>query len=175
MHIEFTQADDSHVDAIVHLVNSAYRGDSSKKGWTTEADLLDGQRVDPEGIIADLAKDNSVILVAEDEDNDDKLLGCVHLEKHDGKCYLGMLTVDPTLQKKGIGKMLVQESEAFAQFWDCTALYMTVISMRTELISWYEKLGFKKTGEKRPFPYGDERFGIPKVETLEFIVLEKKI
>lgn len=174
MHIEFTQADESHVDDIVELVNSAYRGDSSKKGWTTEADLLDGQRVDAEGILANIEKEDSVILVAEDDDTG-QLLGCVHLEKNGDKCYLGMLTVDPTLQKKGIGNMLLDESEAFAQFWDCTHLYMTVISVRTELIAWYEKYGFRKTGEKKPFPYGDERFGIPKVDNLEFVVLEKKV
>lgn len=174
MHIEFTQADESHVDDLVELVNSAYRGNSSKKGWTTEADLLDGQRIDADGILACIEKEDSVILVAEDDDSG-QLLGCVHLEKNGPKCYLGMLTVDPTLQKKGIGNMLLDESEAFAQFWDCTHLYMTVISVRTELIAWYEKYGFRKTGEKKPFPYGDERFGIPKVENLEFVVLEKKV
>lgn len=174
MHIEFTQADESHIEDLVELVNSAYRGDSSKKGWTTEADLLDGQRVDAEGLLENIEKEDSVILIAEDDDTG-KLLGCVHLAKHDNKCYLGMLTVDPTLQKKGIGNMLLDESEAFAQFWDCTHLYMTVISVRTELIAWYEKHGFRKTGETKPFPYGDERFGIPKVENLQFVVLEKKV
>ena len=175
MHIEFTQADESHIDEIVALVNSAYRGESSKKGWTTEADLLDGQRIDAESIMATLSKENATILIAQDEDDDDKIVGCAHLENHDGKLYLGMLTVEPTLQKKGIGRLLVNESEAFAQFWDCTHMYMTVISSRTELIKWYEKLGFRNTGEKRPFPYGDERFGIPKVQNLEFVILEKKI
>lgn len=175
MHIEFTQADDNDVEEIVELVNSAYRGESSKKGWTTEADLLGGQRVDPENIIADLTKDNSVILIAQDEDDNDKIIGCVHLEKHLNKCYMGMLTVDPTLQNKGIGKMLIEEGEAFAHFWDCEKIYMTVISARTELITWYEKLGFKNTGEKRPFHYGNERFGIPKVDNLEFVVIEKKL
>ncbi|WP_413558908.1 GNAT family N-acetyltransferase [Bdellovibrio sp. HCB209] len=174
MHIEFTQADESHVEDLVELVNSAYRGDSSKKGWTTEADLLDGQRVDEDGILDNIEREGSVILIAEDDDTG-KVLGCVHLEDHKGKCYLGMLTVDPTLQKHGIGKMLIQESEAFAQFWGCTHIYMTVITVRTELIKWYEKHGFKNTGEKKPFPYGDERFGIPKVDNLEFVVLEKKI
>ncbi|WP_295905493.1 GNAT family N-acetyltransferase [uncultured Bdellovibrio sp.] len=174
MHIEFTQADDSHVEDLVELVNSAYRGDSSKEGWTTEADLLDGQRADEDGIREIINKDDSVILIAEDDDTGD-LLGCVHLEKQGAKCYLGMLTVDPTLQSQGIGKMLLAESEALAQFWDCTTIFMTVISVRTELIAWYEKHGFRNTGEKKPFPYGDERFGIPKVKNLEFTVLEKKI
>ena len=85
MHIEFTQADESHIDSLVALVNSAYRGDSSKEGWTTEADLLDGQRIDADGIREILNKEDSVILVAENDD-DGELLGCVHLEKHGDKC-----------------------------------------------------------------------------------------
>ncbi len=174
MHIEFTQADDSHVENLVNLVNSAYRGDSSKEGWTTEADLLDGQRVDAEGIRDLIHKEDSIILIAEDDDTGE-LLGCVHLERQGDKCYLGMLTVSPALQSQGIGKMLLGESEALAQFWDCTTIFMTVISVRKELIAWYEKHGFRNTGEKKPFPYGDERFGIPKVQGLEFTVLEKKI
>ena len=174
MHIEFTQADESHIEDIVDLVNGAYRGDGSKKGWTTEADILDGQRIDEDRVAEIIEKEDSVILVAEDDDTG-QLLGCVHLEKQDNKLYLGMLTVDPTLQTKGIGKMLMGEAEAFAHFWDCTTIFMTVISVRSELIAWYEKRGFRKTKETKPFPYGDERFGIPKVEGLEFIVLEKKI
>ena len=174
MHIEFTQADESHVEDLVDLVNSAYRGDESKVGWTTEADLLGGQRVDADGIAAIIEKPDSVILIAEDDDTGD-LLGCVHLEKHEDKCYLGMLTVAPELQSKGIGKLLLAESAAFAEFWNCKKIYMTVISARSELIAWYEKHGFKNTNEKKPFPYGDERFGIPKVQNLEFTILEKKL
>lgn len=174
MHIEFTQADESHIESLVLLVNSAYRGEGSKKGWTTEADILDGQRVDAEGIHAILNREDSIILIAEDDDTG-QLLGCVHLERQNTQCYLGMLTVNPTLQGKGIGKMMLTEAEALAQFWDCTALVMTVISIRTELIAWYQKHGFRLTGEKKPFPYGDARFGIPKVEGLEFSILEKKI
>lgn len=174
MHIEFTQAAENHTEALVKLVNSAYRGESSKKGWTTEADLLDGQRIDVQQMTELLEKENSVVLIAEDDDNG-QLLGCVHLEHQQNKCYLGMLTVDPTLQKKGLGNMLLAEAEAFAQFWDCTHLKMTVISLRTELIAWYEKKGFRKTGETLPFPYGDERFGLPKVPDLQFVVMEKRI
>ncbi len=174
MHIEFTQADESHIEALVQLVNSAYRGDSSKKGWTTEADLLAGQRIDSQQVAELIKKQNSVILISEDDDTG-KLLGCVHLEQQGQKCYLGMLTVDPTLQKKGIGNMLLAESEAFAQFWDCTHLRMTVISVRSELIAWYEKKGFRKTSETQPFPYGDERFGIPKVPDLHFVAMEKPV
>lgn len=171
---EFIQAHSSQAIEINELVNSAYRGDSSKRGWTTEADLLGGQRTDSEGIKELIDRENSVVLVAENE-NSGKIEGCVHLEKNEEKCYLGMLTVKPTLQGKGLGGMLLEEAEAFAQFWDCNHIYMTVIAQRKELIEWYEKRGFRQTGETKPFPYGDERFGLPKVENLHFVVLEKKI
>lgn len=175
MHIEFTQADESHLPSIVALVNASYRGESSKKGWTTEADLLDGQRTDEKSLLECLKSPDSVILIAEDENNQDKLVGCVHLQKHGDRCYLGMLTVSPEIQSQGIGKMLISEAEAFCQFWDCTHIFMTVITARTELIAWYLKLGFKDTKELQKFPYGDERFGIPKRSDLVFTTLEKRV
>ena len=171
---EFIQATSDQAKDITELVNSAYRGESSKKGWTTEADLLGGQRADMESIRTNIDKDNSVILVAENE-NSGAIEGCVHLEKQEEKCYLGMLTVKPTLQGKGLGKMMLEEAEAFAEFWDCKKVYMTVIGQRTELIAWYEDKGYKNTGERKPFPYNDERFGVPKVQDLYFVILEKKI
>jgi N-acetylglutamate synthase-like GNAT family acetyltransferase len=174
MHIEFTQADESHLPELHDLVNSAYRGESSKEGWTTEADLLDGQRIDKQGLRDLMEKPNSVVLIAEDEDAE-QLLGCVHLSKENDACYLGMLTVAPQLQGQGIGKMMLEEAEALAQFWDCTKIFMTVISIRKELIDWYLSKGFHLTGQKKPFPYGDERFGIPKRPDLEFVILEKRL
>ena len=174
MHIEFTQADETHLPKLQLLVNSAYRGEGSKEGWTTEADILGGQRIDQQSLQEIIARPESVILIAEDEDADE-LVGCVHLAKEGDRCYLGMLTVAPQLQSQGIGKMLLEESEALAQFWDCNKIFMTVISVRSELISWYQKKGFQLTGEKKPFPYGDEKFGLPKRDDLEFVILEKKI
>jgi ribosomal protein S18 acetylase RimI-like enzyme len=171
---EFIQAHSSQAKDINDLVNAAYRGDSSKQGWTTEADLLAGQRTDTDGIKELINRENSVMLIAENEKTGN-IEGCVHLEKQEEKCYLGMLTVKPTLQGKGLGSMILEEAEAFAQFWDCGVVYMTVIGQRQELIQWYEKHGYKNTGERKPFPYGDERFGLPKVQDLYFIVLEKNI
>jgi ribosomal protein S18 acetylase RimI-like enzyme len=171
---EFIQATVDQSKEINELVNSAYRGEGSKKGWTTEADLLDGQRTDTAGVRELIEKDNSVILIAENI-NSGKMEGCVHLEKHDEKCYLGMLTVKPTLQGKGLGTRILEEAEAFAQFWDCTRVYLTVIAQRAELIRWYEKHGYKNTGERKPFPYGDERFGVPRLPDLYFVLLEKTI
>ncbi len=174
MHIEFTQADDSHVKELVTLVNSAYRGDGAKVGWTTEADILDGQRTDVFSLKQMINREDSTILIAEDEDAE-QLVGCVHLEKQGNDLHLGMLTVNPEYQNKKIGKMLLSEAEALAEFWECTNIVIEVITLRTELVSWYEKRGFKKTGETKPFPMNDPRFGIPKVDKLEFLVMKKKI
>lgn len=171
---EFIQAHSSQAKEINDLVNSAYRGDSSKRGWTTEADMIGGQRSDTTSIKELIDRESSVILIAENE-NSGALEGCVHLEKQDERCYLGMLTVKPTLQGKGLGGMMLEEAEAFAQFWDCSHVFMTVIAQRAELIKWYEERGYRNTGETKPFPYGDERFGLPKVEGLYFVVLEKRI
>lgn len=171
---EFTQAQADQAKEINELVNSAYRGEGSKRGWTTEADLLGGQRTDSDLIREIINSENSVILVAENEVTG-KIGGCVQLEKQDQTCYLGMLTVSPLLQGKGLGAEIVEEAEAFAQFWDCNRIYMTVIAQRAELITWYEDRGYQKTGETKPFPYGDEKFGLPKVDDLHFVVLQKSI
>ena len=172
--IEFTQADLSHLSNLVALVNSAYRGDSSKAGWTTEADFLDGQRIDAEMLKELIEKPESVVLICQDAETD-KILGCVHLEKHNNSCHLGMLTVDPNTQGQGLGSELLKEAEAFAQFWDCDGIKIHVITLRQELIAWYERHGFKATGELVAFPYGQEKYGIPKRPDLQLQVMLKRI
>ena len=154
------------------LVNGAFRGDSSRKGWTTEADLLDGIRTNKELLAGMIKRGDSIILKC--INGGDKLLGCVYLQKQEEKLYLGMLTVAPDTQSQGIGKRLLQASEEYAQMQQCTAIRMTVISLRKELINWYERRGYKATGERKPFPSNDPRFGLPKQE-LEFVVLEKQL
>ena len=160
------------VIALYVLVNSAYRGESSKQGWTTEADLLDGIRVDKERLTEIIQKPGSMILKYSDEQN--KITACVHLEKKSDKLYLGMLTVSPMLQGKGIGKELLNAAEEEAKKLSCKAIFMTVITERTELIAWYERQGYVNTEIKKPFPAGDPRFGLPK-KFLEFVVLEKNL
>ncbi len=157
--------------ALDKLVNSAYRGDSSRQGWTTEADLLDGTRTDA-AAIAELIQRQGTILLKYVEENE--ILGCVELRNQDSKLYLGMLTVKPHLQGKGIGKELLNAAEAEAKNQQCTSIFMTVISVRKELIDWYLRHGYQLTGERKPFAFNDPRFGQPKMK-LEFIVLEKKI
>jgi ribosomal protein S18 acetylase RimI-like enzyme len=166
-----TIATEKDIPALNILVNSAYRGETSKQGWTTEANLLGGIRTDDESLKEMMQNSNACFLKYQEEN---KLLGCVYLKKEKNKLYLGMLTVSPQLQNKGIGKILLAASEDEARKRNCTAIFMSVISQRTELINWYKKHGYVDTGEKKPFPENDPRFGIPKTK-LEFIVIEKKI
>lgn len=160
------------IPELVALINSAYRGESSKQGWTTEADLLDGQRTDEEGMRVLLSKTGSIFLKCVNTENN--ICACVNLQQQDHKLYLGMLTVSPLLQGSGIGKKLLAASEQYARENNFEAILMTVISIRSELIAWYERHGYNRTGETKPFPAGDPKFGIPK-QFLEFVVLEKKI
>jgi GNAT superfamily N-acetyltransferase len=165
----------SHIDipALVALVTSAYRGDVSKQGWTTEADLLDGQRIDPDVLRRDIERPRSRIIIAE---RDGLLLACAHVAEEDGAGYFGMFSVQPDLQGGGVGKALLAEAERVAGGeWELPAMRMTVIDLRDELIAFYERRGYARTGIKKPFPYGDERYGIPKRDDLRFEVLEKPL
>jgi ribosomal protein S18 acetylase RimI-like enzyme len=164
-------ASEKDIPALNILVNSAYRGETSKQGWTTEADLLKGIRTDEASLKESMQQPNAFILKYEEEN---KILGCVYLRQEDNKMYLGMLTVAPHLQNKGIGKILLAAAEEESRTRNCTAIFMSVISVRTELINWYKNRGYYDTGKTKPFPKDDTRFGIPK-QPLEFIILEKDL
>ena len=170
--LTITIAAKEDIAPIEKLVNSAYRGDSSRKGWTTEADLLDGIRTNKDVLSGMINRGDSIVLKCNNAKN--QLVGCVYLQKKEDKLYLGMLTVAPDIQAQGIGKKLLQAAEEYAQTQQCTAITITVISLRQELIKWYERRGYKATGERKPFPSNDPRFGLPK-QQLEFIVMEKQL
>lgn len=160
------------IPRLVALINSAYRGDTSKKGWTTEADLLKGEiRTNEETIEQLMQGVGAVFLKYVNEKNE--IEGCVFLEKKGNKLYLGMLSVSPKLQAKGTGKQLMNAAAGYAKQEGCGLIFMRVISLRHELIKWYEKQGYYKTGQTEPFP-NDDRFGIP-TQPLEFLIMEKKI
>jgi len=167
--MKIAEASFTDIPSICTLVNSAYRGDTSRKGWTTEAALLDGLRIDEPTLQHHIQDSDTVILKATDEDN--KIIGCVYLKLEQEQLYLGMLTVSPLLQSKGTGKLLLRASEEKAMLSGCKKIVMTVLSTRIELLNWYERQGYYATGEKQPFPT-DKKFGIPKMP-LEFLVLEK--
>ena len=169
----FRPASTADVPFLVELVTSAYRGDSSRVGWTTEADLLDGNRIDPEVLRADIERPRSRVILAE---RDGATLACAHVAEEDGAGYFGMFSVVPGLQGGGIGSAVLAEAERVArEEWRLPAMRMTVIDVRDSLIAWYERRGYRRTGIHKPFPYGDERFGIPKRDDLRFEVLEKTL
>jgi N-acetylglutamate synthase-like GNAT family acetyltransferase len=156
------------VDAAVALVESAYRGEVSRSGWTTEADLLDGQRTDADEVRAVLP----YLLVAESEG---ALVACCTLEPKDKYAYFGMFAVRPGLQGGGLGSALLVAAEERARRLGLPRVEMTVLSVRTELIAFYERRGYIRLAQTRPFPYGDERFGRPRRDDLEFVVLAKHL
>ena len=172
--MRFRPAGSPDVAAIVGLVDSAYRGDASQAGWTTEADLLDGQRTDAEAVSAIVHARGSAMLVAE---ADGHLVGCCQLERRPGgEVYFGLFAVRPGLQGQGRGQEILAEAERLArEEWGAVIMVMTVLAQRRDLIAWYQRRGYRLTGRTRPFPYGEERFGIPRRPDLSFVELAKRL
>ncbi|TQL67051.1 ribosomal protein S18 acetylase RimI-like enzyme [Nocardioides albertanoniae] len=195
----FRDATLSDVEPLVGLIESAYRGDDSRVGWTTEADLLAGQRTDPEGVRDVILAPGSRLLVAE---RSERIVSCCQLQKRDASAlravapslgadgrassppdlarfayvYFGMFSVSPGLQGGGVGKAVLAEAERIArEELGAGEMRMTVIRQREDLIAFYERRGFRRTGAFEPFPYGDERFGVPLRDDLEFAELVKPL
>ncbi len=166
-----TKATIADIQELNILINSAYRGEISQKGWTSEAHLLDGLRIDEETLHHYLTDPKITILKYTDENG--AITGSVYLEDRSPKLYVGMFSVSPLAQGNGIGKALLLAAEDCARQMGCNTLSMTVISIRHELISWYERRGFKATGEIQPFHEGT-KFGSPR-QHIELIVMEKTI
>jgi ribosomal protein S18 acetylase RimI-like enzyme len=168
-------ATDADLEAIAALVNSAYRGDSSRAGWTTEADYLEGQRTDAERLREGLAATPGAVMLTLRDDNDAPL-GSVWLEPRGADVwYLGMFAVRPDLQARGLGRILLAASEQFVTARGARRMRISVIQLREPLIAWYERRGFRATGETVPFPYGDPRNGIPLRPDLQLLVFEKPL
>ncbi len=166
-------SDDLH--AVVALVQSAYRGDTSRGGWTTEADLLDGQRTDAREVGALVEDPAARLLLMHDGSG---LVGCCALTPtaHHGSVYLGMVAVRPGRQGDGLGSALLDAAEAVAvDELGARTVEMTVIRQRSELIAFYARRGYVDTGELRPFPAEDSRFGVPRRDDLVFTVLAKHV
>ena len=157
--------------AITDLVNSAYRGEASKQGWTTEADLLDGLRTTPQEIRQLITAQNSFLLLCH---QGAMLAGSVHVEKQGEQAYIGMFVVRPDIQGAGIGKHLLKEAETLAsKEWGVSSFIMIVITSRHELIAFYERRGYKRTGVQSEFPVNPALW-MPKVSGLKMERMEKR-
>jgi ribosomal protein S18 acetylase RimI-like enzyme len=165
MKIRIAEVED--IPGLVPLVNSAYRGEG---GWTNESHLIGGPRTRAADLEELMRDPEGVILTGWEEG---ELAGCVYLQRQGEQLYLGLLSVWPARQGKGVGKALMAAGMAYARQQGCAVIRITVISVREELIAWYERHGFRRTGEVTPFHAG-ERFGAQK-RPLELAVLERKV
>jgi ribosomal protein S18 acetylase RimI-like enzyme len=162
--------------AIVDLANFAFRGVGLSAGWNSEADFIEGQRLTEPLLREDLTAKPDAVLLTCRNDTHGELLGTVWLEpKRGGVWYLGLLTVRPDLQNKQTGRTLLALAEGFAKQHGARRIRMSVVNVRTTLIAWYQRRGYLLTGETQPFPYGDQRFGRPLRDDLNFVLLEKEI
>ena len=168
-----TVATDADVPEIVSLINVAFRGTGEDAGWSTREQYIDGTRITEDLLRQDMAaKPRATMLLWRLADN--SLLGCVWLEpEHNDLWYLGKLAIPPREQNAGLGRKLLEAAENWAQKRGATEIRMTTVNLRTALIDWYKRRGYALTGETKPFPYGDTRFGIPKRDDLHFVVLRK--
>ena len=171
MSYTITPAAVEDIAELSRLVNAAYRGDTCRQCWTTEAYLIDGTRTDA-SLLAEIIQAPGSLILKYTENG--VILGCVELRQEGENLYLGMLTVMPLQQGKGIGKLLMKASEEEAKKRACGSIFMNVLSDRKELIDWYERHGYSDSGKRKPFAFTDPRFGQPK-KSLEFIIMEKKI
>jgi ribosomal protein S18 acetylase RimI-like enzyme len=172
MQLTFRKAQPTDAESIAALVNSAYRGEHSKRGWTTEAELLDGSRTDTHEVQQLISQSGSIILLCL---QGSKILGSVHVEQAGDHADLGMFVVEPSLQGQGVGKRLLALAEQTAQQeWAATRMVMVVITLRHELIAFYQRRGYRRTGICKPFPVNPEVW-MPKVSGLQLEVLEKDL
>ena len=176
--LSFRYATPSDIDAVVDLVQSAYRGERSRAGWTTEADLIDGPRTDA-GLIAGIVeRDDAVILLAIDTD-EGRPVGCAEISPFNGSgggAYFGMFAVEPTRQGNGIGGAVLDEIERIARDdWGLDRLVLVVLSLRVDMLDLYMRRGFVPTGEMHRFPYDEPRYGTPRRDDLELLEMAKNL
>ena len=172
--ITIRDAATADIPSLHRLIESAYRGEASRAGWTTEADLLDGQRTDPDDLADILADPGQALLTAWRADD---LVGCVLIaDRGEETGYFGMLSVSPTLQAGGLGRRLVEAAHAaLADRFGARRVRISVFPQRETLIAWYGRLGYRLTAATLPFPYGFPRFGLPLRDDLHFIVMERPL
>lgn len=172
--LNFFKAELVDAEPVAKLINSAYRGETSRKGWTTEADILDGLRTTTAEVGKMINRDDAFILIGVVNDEIVATISCerqVIAFKH--TVHFGMIAVKPSLQNKGHGKDMINAAETMTKReWRVAGFHMTVISLRQEVIEFYERLGYARTGEFEEFPENPTLWQ-PKVDGLNLQVLAK--
>ena len=161
--------------ALAGLVNSSYRAQGKAAGWTHETGLLAGARADADDLKRVLAEGQATILLMRRKTGAE-LVGCISVEPMaDAHCYISLLAIDPDHQDCGYGRLLLAEAETFAYAHGARTARMTVIRQRETLIAWYERRGYRRTGEVLPFPHDDPKVGTPLRDDLQLVVLQKSL
>jgi GNAT superfamily N-acetyltransferase len=169
-----TPAIEADHSAIIELANWAYRGTGPSASWNMESGILEGQRLNESLIREDLAARPQGHLLTYREEPGGVLLGTAWLDpRADGAWYLGLFMVRPDMQNRQLGRTLLAAAESFARERGARRIRMTVLHVRSTLIAWYQRRGYVLSGEREPFPYGDDRFGRPLRDDLYFLVLQK--
>lgn len=149
--LQFKLASLLDAKVIAELIHSAYREEGSRVGWTTEEHLVEGARVTIEDVEGIIREPDNFFILGYDED---QIKGCVHFKKESAQTtYLGLLAVKPKLQTQGLGKAMISTVEKMALEMGTSKIRLTVIDVRSELISYYQRRGFELTGEIVPFPF----------------------
>ena len=170
-----TIATDADAEAIADLVNAAYRGSGGRQGWTHEAELLSGPRVTPSDVAAMLDDTRTTILVWRPEPSSAPG-GCVAIDMDDDDhCAISMLAVAPERQTANVGRAMLADAERVAARLGATVARITVVEQRDALLAWYERRGYRRTGQIEAFPYGDNSVGTPLRDDLQFVVLTKSL
>lgn len=175
MTVTLRKAGGTDLALVVALMNAAFRGrEREQRGWSTEAAYITGTRTSESLLREEIAEHAEVFVV--DGEEPSRLDGCVTLKSiSDEKWYLGSLAVDPALQNSGLGRKILEAAENYAARHGASIIEITVVNVRHSLICWYERRGYQRTGEIRPFPYGDDRFGTPLRDDLDFVVMERHL
>lgn len=171
------KAVEADYDEVIDLANLAYRGrEGATPSWNIEKGIVGGQRLDHSLLREELAaKPDGALLIYRDE-ADGPLLGTAWLSPEgDGVWSLGLLTIRPELQNQQLGRKLLDAAEAYARSRGATRMRIGVLHVRDTLIAWYERRGYRATGDAEPYPNDDPRFGTPLLDDLQFLIMEKEL
>jgi GNAT superfamily N-acetyltransferase len=173
--VKLTAATDADVPVVVELINRAFRGKGQDESWSTQEHYIEGTRTTVDMLREEMAAHPRAHMLLWRR-LDGSLLGCVWMKPEENHVwYLGSLSIDPQEQNGGLGQRLLAAAEEWARLRDAREIRMTVVQVRAALLAWYARRGYAPTGETRPFPYGDDRYGRPTRDDLHFVVLSKRL